>query len=152
MGLVFIAPAVMTSTSYVGLKYSAEYTPSLFAWGGHWLNRLIWIGTFYVIYIFWVFMSFWAKRGKMPEWLCVALAIYGGLFMVPVYYSIGYVCIYNINIYLHTYIHVLMHIHTKTRTRHRAAHTSAHPRTAQRRARTQRHTRQHTRGTERGII
>lgn len=90
MFLVLFSPAVLGATSVVGLIFSAEYTPILWGWAAHQGVQYGLVGLFFLLYGLWITRSYFAPRGKMSEWVCMALAIYGGFVMIPVYYSISY--------------------------------------------------------------
>ena len=90
MSLVLFSPAVLGATSVVGLIFSAEYTPILWGWAAHQGVQYGLVALFFLLYGLWITRSYFAPRGKMSEWVCMALAIYGGFVMIPVYYSISY--------------------------------------------------------------
>jgi hypothetical protein len=100
--LVMIAPAVFASTCYSGLVYSAQYAPNSFAWTVHppafgiVRGADICIFFYLTFYVIWTLYAFQAPKGKMPEIICIMLAICGFLFVFPMYFSMWYNIIYKV--------------------------------------------------------
>lgn len=91
--LVLVAPAIFASTSTLALGKCASYYPTLFQWAitevsfGY-VGADIWVMAFFVIYVVWTVMSYYAPRGVMPESLCISYAIAGFFITLPIYIAI----------------------------------------------------------------
>jgi len=100
LALVLIAPAVFCAAGYVGLVESGNKWVYGFGWSHkiviyHFTVAEIWSTVFLTIYTIWTFLSFYAKGGKMSEWLCILLSLLGFVYMFPVYFAVWYSIIIN---------------------------------------------------------
>lgn len=91
--LVLISPAVFGSALYIGLLDSAKRWPAGFGWAKHHLLGEIrvaevWAAFYLFLYATWSIQSYYAPRGRMPEWQCRSIAIMGFLFIFPVYFAV----------------------------------------------------------------
>ena len=91
--LVLIAPAIFASTSTLALAKCTNYYPFVFQWS---MNEVsygyrgadIWLMAFFVIYVVWIIMSYYAPRGVMPELICVLYSLVGIVLTLPIYIAI----------------------------------------------------------------
>lgn len=97
MCLVLLSPAIFATCSTIGVAKSALIVPQFFAWADMEIyitpslqlyGTDLWLGTFMMLYVYWVFKSFYVKSGRMPEVLCSLYVVFGFLFVFPVYFSI----------------------------------------------------------------
>jgi len=91
--LVMVAPAIFASTSTLALAKCTNYYPFVFQWS---MNEVsygyrgadIWLMAFFVIYVVWIIMSYYAPRGVMPELICVLYSLVGIVLTLPIYIAI----------------------------------------------------------------
>ena len=91
--LVLVAPAVFASTSTLALAKCAKFLPNIFNWS---LNEVsygysgadVWLMSFFVIYVVWIIMSYFAPRGVMPEIVCVLYSFAGIFLTIPIYIAV----------------------------------------------------------------
>jgi cellulose synthase/poly-beta-1,6-N-acetylglucosamine synthase-like glycosyltransferase len=100
MFFVIITPAVLAVAGYLAMDICAELYPSLFSIFqtqiyGPIRGVELWVGLFLAVLAGWVYLSFNAPRGKIPEWLCQTLCLYGFLFLVPIYMSVWYYILFK---------------------------------------------------------
>jgi cellulose synthase/poly-beta-1,6-N-acetylglucosamine synthase-like glycosyltransferase len=100
MFFVLITPAVFGVAGYLGMDICSELFPYLF---GLFRTEIygpirgveVWTGLFLAILAGWVYLSFNAPKGKIPEWLCQTLIVYGFLYTIPIYLSVWYYIIFK---------------------------------------------------------
>lgn len=96
--LVLVSPAVFGSACYIGLLDSAKRWPAGFDWAkmtvyGDVRIAECWVAFYLFIYATWAIYSFYAPRGKIPEWYCNWLAVLSTVLVFPIYFAIWYVTI-----------------------------------------------------------
>jgi hypothetical protein len=90
---LFVSPAVFGAGVYKSLNLLGYHWPEMFSWVLTPLFGSVRLVEFFSflylsIYAAWSLGSFYADRGKIPEYLCQSLAIYCCLNMLPMYISI----------------------------------------------------------------
>lgn len=94
--MVVICPSIYALAGYLGTTQCAKIYPDTLGWlETPLLTSYIrpiecWVAFFYLVLAVWIIISYNAPRGKIPEWLCQLLIIYGFIYTIPVHFVIWY--------------------------------------------------------------